>query len=103
MGVAENQVEDVTLEDGLEADAFDLEILLIAGGNALDHVADDGAGGAMKGTGRAVLGSGGDNDLVAGLRETHAAEVAREFALGALDADGRPVDGHLDPGGDGDG
>ena len=61
--VAERQLEGLALELGAVADALDLEALLEAVGDALDHVRDQAAGQPVQGAvlaavGRALDGQG---------------------------------------------
>ena len=55
MGIAEAQVERTALDGGTETDALNFEILAEAFADAVDHVADQALGRAMKGTNAAVV------------------------------------------------
>jgi hypothetical protein len=102
--VAEREVELLALEGGLEADALNLEILDEAFGGTLHHAGDDGAGGAIHGTGKSAVVEGLDGDFVIrdGDRDD-GSEGVRHLALGAFDGNGGVFDLHLDLGWDDNG
>ena len=65
-----------------------------------DHVVDEGAGQAVLGVSLTGLVVGGDEDLLALLRDgDEIGERALKLALGALDVHGGAVDCHSDSGG----
>ena len=102
--VADLQLEVVALERGAVADALDLEPLLEALRDALDHVRDQGARQAVQLAVGSALGRTGHGDRAALLLDLHAlrhdllerAERARD-----RDAAGLQLNGHA--GGDFDG
>ena len=63
MAVAEGEIDDLPLEGGLEADALDLQLLLEAFGDTLDHVVQQRAGQAVHGLGFSGLGVSGHGDV----------------------------------------
>jgi hypothetical protein len=93
VGASEGKIEVLALDGGAEADAVDFQVLDESLGDADDHVLDEAAGGAVKGTVLAGLGDAGDDDgsvFVAQRNAVRQAEV--EFALGAFDDDGAAVE-----------
>ena len=74
--VAERQHELLALELGAVADALDLEALLEAVRDALDHVRDQAAGEAVQGAVLAAVGGPGDEDLAVLLLHVDVAALA---------------------------
>ena len=93
--VAERHLQVLALELRPVADALDLELLLEAVGDALDHVRDQAAGEAVQGAVLAAVGRARDGDRAVRLLDLHVRrEALVELALGALDRD--PARGDLD-------
>jgi hypothetical protein len=92
VGEAQDQLELLARDRGRPAGADDLQVLLVALGDALDHVADQGAGGAPVGVGLRCPCPVLDRDLDGLLASVQVtldlgAELHRELALGAFDLD----------------
>ena len=104
MREAQLHLQVLALQRGTIADADQLQLLLVAVGNALDHVVDEGAGKAVQAPGLTGIVRTGDDDLLAFLADGHhGVELAGELALGALDRHDVAVDLHVDAGRNGNG
>src|SRR5205823_1679782 len=104
VGVPERELEVPALELRAVADALDLQVLLEAVGDALDHVGDERARQAVQRTVLAAVGRALDEELLTVLLDADVARDAlEELALRAVDADelGLDRDGHAGRDGDG--
>jgi len=85
-------------------DADDLELLLVALGDTLDHVRDERAGQAVKGLARALVVRPDDlDDGVVTVDREGFDDVVRQRPLGALDRHHAAVDADVHAGGYRDG
>ena len=97
MGEADAQLERLALESGAVAHALDLQALLVAAGDALDHVREQAAGEPVKGAVRAAVGRALDGERAVVERDLHVAvDRLAQLALRPLDRDdaAADVDGH---------
>ena len=101
--VAERHLEVLAFQLRAVADALDLEPLLEAVGDALDHVRDQAAGQPVQGAVLAAVGRARDGDGAVRLLDLHVRREAwLELALRALDGDAARGDLDRDGLGDGD-
>src|SRR6201996_9545009 len=95
VGEAERQLEVFPFQRGAVADALDLEALLEAVGDALDHVRDQRAGEPVEGAVLAAIGRPGDEDRALLLGHGHVLGVGlRELAFRPFDDDVARGDRH---------
>ena len=92
--VAERELERLALEPGAVADALDLEALLEAVGDALDHVRDQAAGQPVQGAVLAAVGRALDGQRCRRPASTFISRADRlaQLALRALDRDHARLD-----------
>src|SRR5512145_1360951 len=96
VGEAEGEVDLLALDLRLEADAADLEHLLVALAHAVDGVADEGAGEAVEAARLAALVGAEDLHLArADLDLHHGVDGEGHLPLRTLDLDRVPGDGDL--------
>ena len=94
MGVAQRQLEVATAQLGAVADALDLQALLEAVGDALDHVGHQRASEAVQRSVLTTVGGPGDQHLLADLFDADVAvDALRQLALGAVDGHALGLDG----------
>jgi hypothetical protein len=88
MGAAQREVQIRTLDGSTQADPLDFEILDIALGDTEDHVLNQTAGSAVKGTVLSQFAGAGNDDGAVFVGEGDAVrKVEVKFALGAFDDD----------------
>src|SRR4051794_27628440 len=101
MGVAKRHLEVPALQVGPVADALDLEPLLEAVGDALDHVRDQAPREPVQRTVLPTVGGARDGQGAIVDRHLHVGvDLLVELALGALDGDSAGPDVDLDAFGD---
>ena len=97
MRVADGELEVLALQLRAVADALDLQALLVAVGDALDHVRDERPGEPVQRAVFAAVGRARDEQLLAVLGDLDVAvDPLGEFAFGAVHANrlGLDRDGH---------
>ncbi len=104
VAIAEAQLELATHQLGTIPDAGDLEALAVAGGDADDHVGDEGTGQPVELPRLLeVVGTLDAQDAVLTHKAQHGRDVTRQLALGAGDSHMAAIDGDIHAGRDRDG
>src|SRR6185295_20079672 len=96
MGITEIQIDDVTLNRGLEPNALNFQLLDKTIGHALDHVMDERAAQTVQGLGLRVLTRAADYDLaVLDLQARAPRQFPVQFALRSFDMNFLTFDLHF--------